>query len=61
MQDRVYIDIETVPVQGLSDELLEIAAQKIDKKQTKDKDSVIKFCSLNPGFGQIACIGVGTE
>jgi DNA polymerase elongation subunit (family B) len=73
VQERVCIDIETIPCQGLHDELLEIARQKTEKKRTKDKESddgskedassvkLVKFCSLNPGFGQIVCIGVGFD
>jgi predicted PolB exonuclease-like 3'-5' exonuclease len=73
VQERVCIDIETIPNQGLQDELLEIARQKSEKKRTKDKEGddgskeeaggekLVRFCSLNPGFGQIVCIGIGTD
>ena len=68
--ERVCIDIETIPCQGLPDELLEIARQRTEKKRAKDKENdegskedtnLVKFCSLNPGFGQIVCIGVGAD
>jgi predicted PolB exonuclease-like 3'-5' exonuclease len=56
--NEICIDIETIPQQGLSNELTEIANQKIAKKREGNNDFV-KFCSLDPHFGEICCIGIG--
>lgn len=60
MVNEIVIDIETIPCQGLSTELTEIANQKCAKKRTGNNDFT-KFCSLDPHFGQICCIGIGID
>lgn len=59
MTNEIVIDIETIPYQNLSRELLSIAEQKIARKKGDNRD-IDKFCSLNAEFGQIVCIGIGS-
>lgn len=56
--NEIVIDIETIPNQNISREILSIAEQKIARKKGANND-IDKFCSLNAEFGHICCIGIG--
>ncbi len=56
--NEIVIDIETVPGK-LGPEIMEIANQRCARKRGDNKD-IYRYCSLNPEFGQICCLGIGT-
>lgn len=58
MTNEIVIDIETIPNQNISREILSVAEQKIARKKGANND-INKFCSLNAEFGQVVCVGLG--
>ncbi len=61
MTNELVLDIETIPNQSMSEEIIEVGKVKTAKKRGENKDNVDKFAALTPEMGQIVCICVGAK